>query len=263
MAAAIAVSLLGAGCGGGSSRRNAVAHYIDDVNAIELKLARPLLEVSRANRSFARPHANTQSVLERLRSADTRIGVLSRRLAALPAPVEARRLRRLLLELLGRERSMIGEVEQMAVFVPAFSRTLQPLAPANATLKSELSRKTSPAKKAAALDAFHSSVSSVLARLRTLRPPPSSRAAWSQEIQTLERTDAAVAALAGALRAKNGKAIPKLVHDFNVAAASNQTTDAQLAVIAAVKAYDLRIKSLNGLGSRISREEARLRRTVH
>jgi hypothetical protein len=262
-AAVIAASLLGAGCGGGSSRRHAVANYIDGVNAIELKLARPLLEVSRANRAFARPHANAQSVLGRLRTADRRIGVLSRRLAALPAPAEAQRLRRLLLELLGRERSMIGEVEQMAVFVPAFGRTLQPLAPANSVLKRELAGKGSPAKKASALDAFHSSVSSVLSRLRTLSPPPSSRAAWSQEVRTLERTNAAVAALSGALRAKNAKAIPKLVHDFDVAAASNQTLDAQRAVIAGVRAYDLRIKSLNRLGNRISSEEARLQRNVH
>jgi hypothetical protein len=148
-AVAIAVSFLGAGCGG-SSRRHAVAQYIDGVNAIELKLAPQLLEVSRANRDLVRPHPKLNSVLQRLHRAGAHIRVLSRRLAALPAPQEAQRLRTLLVQLLGRQQAAIREVERMAVFIPAFNHALQPLVTSDTILKRELRQKTSPGKKAEA-----------------------------------------------------------------------------------------------------------------
>jgi hypothetical protein len=43
---------------------------------------------------------------------------------------------------------------------------------------------------------------------------------------------------------------------------ANQTLAAQKAQIAAVKAYNARIGSMNGLGSRISDEAARLQRVL-
>jgi hypothetical protein len=262
-AVAIAVSLLAAAGCGGTSRRTVVAHYIDGVNAIEAKLARPLLTISEADRDFAHPHPDVSSVLLRLRRSKARIHVLAGRLAALPPPPEARRLRRLLVELLDREQSLVGEVEKMAVFIPAFNRTLAPLGTANTELKRDLARKTSPDVKARALDRFRARVVSVEEALRKLHPPPSSEPAWSQQMAALERAKAAVEALSFALRHKEASVIPRLVHAFDVAAASNKTISAQRAEIAAVAAYDERIKSLDGLGTTIAREETRLERTVH
>src|SRR5262249_40371540 len=132
--AALALSLLAAACGG-SNRREALNRYITEVNRIEDKLARPLLEVSKANRDFARRHGSVASVLARLRRSDRTIRRLDRRLAAIPAPREARHLRALLLELDARERGLVREVEQLAVFLPKFGRALAPLAPASSDLK--------------------------------------------------------------------------------------------------------------------------------
>jgi hypothetical protein len=64
------------------------------------------------------------------------------------------------------------------------------------------------------------------------------------------------------MRAKRSVAVPKLLQRLSEAAAGNQTVSAQRAQIAAVVAYNARVKSLNGLGSRISDEEARLQRTL-
>jgi hypothetical protein len=261
-AVAIAVALLAAGCGG-TSRRAVVGRYIDSVNAVDAKLAEPLRTISLADHDFAQRHSDTSSVLVRLRSSEARIHVLARRLATVPAPPEARTLRRLLLELLGHEQSLVGEVEKMAVFIPAFNRALAPLAAADAQLRPTLARKTTPAMKAAALARFRSRVGAAEARVRTLRPPPSSTPTWSQQLATLERVGTAAGALETALLAKQASAIPKLVHEFDVAASSSQALPAQRAEIAAIVAYDKRIKSLDGLGTRIAREEARLERTVN
>jgi hypothetical protein len=261
IAGALVISLL-AGCGG-TSRRTVVGRYIQSVNAIEAKLAGPLLAVSKADRDFTHRHPNVASVLTRLRRGRADLHRLAGRLAALPAPPEALKLQSLLDQLLGREQELIGEVEQMAMFIPAFGKALAQLAPADAVLKRTLAKKAAtPTAKAAALDRFRARIAVVEAQLRDLRPPPASRPTWAAQIETLERVTPTVEALAAALRAKDASALPKLVHEFDLAAAGNQTRAAQRAQIAAVVSYNHRIKQLDTLGMLIAREEAHLQRTV-
>ena len=55
---------------------------------------------------------------------------------------------------------------------------------------------------------------------------------------------------------------PALLHRLSEAAVANRSVAAQKAQIAAVKAYDAKVRSLNALGSRISDEEARLQKQL-
>jgi hypothetical protein len=261
-AVAIAASFLAAGCGGGPSRRTVVARYIDSVNSVEAKLATPLLEVSKANRDFAKGHATPAALITRLDRSQRTIHRLTRQLAALETPPEARRLRSLLLQLIDRENELVGEVEQLARFVPRYRKALKPLAPADSELKRALAAKTGPAVKAAALETFAGRAAAVETELRALDPPPASRPTWSQQVATVDQVGSVARALGAALRAKRAKAIPGLVHQFDLAAAGAGSQAAQRASIAAITAYNLRIKRLNDLGARIGREEARLSRTL-
>src|SRR5262249_27131697 len=151
-AVAMVASFLAAGCGSGPSRRTVVARYIDSVNTVESKLAAPLLQVSKANRDFARGRAAPATIVTRLDRSQRAIRRLSRQLSGLETPPEARHLRSLLLQLIDRENELVGEVEQLARFVPEYRRALAPLAPADTELKRALAAKGTPAVKAAALE---------------------------------------------------------------------------------------------------------------
>ena len=130
-------------------------------------------------------------------------------------------------------------------------------------MKSVLAEKTaSVADKAAALDRYGAALEPIVRQLKGLHPPPASRPVWSQQTATLVSVRAAATALAEALKQNQGAAVPALLHRLSEAAAGNQTVAAQRAQIAAVVAYNDRVKSLNALGSKISDEEARLQRKL-
>jgi hypothetical protein len=262
---ALALCCLVAACGGGKStaRRDAVATYILRVDAIEQRLAKPLLDVSKANRDFAKGRGASPAARRELVRAQATIARLQRTLRGVKPPPDAAKLHALVLQFVAREQALGGEVVQLARFIPAFTGTLTLLAAPNADLKRILGQKgtTLPAR-AAALERYRAALDPVLAKLRRLDPPPSSRPVWAQQIRTLEGVQAAVAALADALAGKHYAAIPALLHRLNTAAVTNQSVAAQKAQIAAVKGYNARIGALNALGSRISSETARLQRTL-
>jgi hypothetical protein len=261
VAVAALVALAAAGCGG-NARRDAVSTYLDEVNVIQTKFAAPLLIVSRANRDFA-THANSATVSPRLLGAANRIDALRRQLAALDAPPEAARLKSMLVELAVREAALAREVARLSTFLPVYQATLKPLAPAGARLKAALAKKkTSASVKADALDAYSATIAGVLSRLRTLHPAPVSAADFENQVSTLEQVRASASALATAVRAKQNKDLPSLLHRFNAATVSNQSAAAQRAQINAVRAYDGRIVAIDELDVRISREHARLERAV-
>ena len=261
---AVALCGVAAGCGGKSTaRRDAVAAYILRVDAIEQSLAKPLLDVSKANRDFARRRGGSPAARRELVRAQATISRLDRRLRAVRPPVDAAKLHVLLLRYVGAEDELAGEVVQLARFIPAFTGALVLLGAPNAELTRVLGTKqASLATRAAALDRYGAALEPVIARLRRLDPPPASKPVWAQQIATLEHVRRAAARLADGLRRKRYAAIPALLHALNEAAVGNQSVAAQKAQIAAVVAYDNRIRALNVLGSRVSDEEARLQRTL-
>ena len=206
--AALALCCLAAACGGKSTaRRDAVATYIIRVDAIEQRLAKPLLDVSKANRDFAGKQAASPAARRELVKAEATIRRLARKLRAVDPPPDAAHLHALLLAFVAREEQIAAEVTQLSAFIPAFNAALAPLVPASADLKRVLAAKNATAAvKATALDRYGAQLVPILRKLHALRPPPSSRPAWAQQTATLTQVRAAVAALADALReqAKRG-----------------------------------------------------------
>jgi hypothetical protein len=156
LAVGVALALVAGGCGGGGgpSRRDAVAGYLDQVNRIEARLAQPARTISAATAQLAQPHSNKAAAERKLRAAARRIDTLRVRLRGVPAPVEATKIRTLLLELLGQEAGLAREVAAYVAFVPTFRAALRPLVPAGAQLKHELSTSRSAARDASALDRY-------------------------------------------------------------------------------------------------------------
>lgn len=254
----ILLALLATGCGG-QSRRHVVSQYIKRVNVIEVKLAQPLLEISRANRDFTKQHTPSADVAKRLRRSAVRVDALRAELVAISPPPEAKRMHAVLLEVAAGDASLAREVASLVTFLPALSKTLQPLAGAGVPLKRALKSKGAPVAKAAALERYADKLTVVLNRLGALHPPPVSAVVVRTQSATLRNVAASARALARALREKRNKDVAALLRRFNAAAIGNRTVAAQRAQIAAIRAYDDRIRALSDLGARLRREERKLR----
>jgi hypothetical protein len=262
-ATAVALALLAAGCGGGGpSRRDVVSEYITKVNQIEVSLGAPSRAIATASRQLVRKGASHTAAEARLRGAARQIDGLRRRLAAVAAPPEARRLRSLLLDLSSREASVARELAALAAFLPAFVTALQPLADADKDLQAALKAKSPATAKAAALEKYAARVARIRHALELLRPPPVSAPGHAAQIAALTRIRSSALALAKALREQDANAIPQLLHRFNVATVSNQSLAAQRARIDAVRTYNARVHSLDALQTRIYRERTRLQKTL-
>ena len=262
----VGTALLAAGCGG-NSKRHEVTAYINSVNAVEKKLAVPLAEVTSVNQSFARAKKNPKLDAQ-LAQAERTMQTLQGDLSQVKPPPEAKHLHALLLKLVDREVELTHEVSQLATFVPSFEAALKPLAAAEAALKKELARtvkgaaatRALDAKKSAALEAYATTVDAVIATLQGLDPPPVWKPGYDTQIGSLGDLRDSALALAAAVNAKRFAAVPKLLRRFDAAAVAGQSTAVQKQQIAAVKAYDDRIKNVLVLARKIQFERARLQR---
>lgn len=276
--AILAASAAVAGCGGSTySSRPAVANYVKQVNAVESQLAKPLQAVTSAGSQFAASQGKAVGSLTSLsglaqRQALTRalaqIKTLRAKLAAIPVPVPAAHLHKLVLQLVDSESGMTRELLQLVVFLPRFAKTLTTLAPATQTLRAALSVSqplgtgvagvdAELAVKGGALTHYQGQLGRVLDGLKRLHPPPVSRPQYHTQVVTLKRMSASAGRLAAALAAGNSNVAP-LLQAFDTAAGGNQSVAAQRAQISAIRSYDARAARIDRLAQSVEVERARL-----
>ena len=282
VAAVVAVSGRG---GGESPEHKAVAGYIENAGVIEQRLRAPLSRTMSAYRTFASTRSASPAVQRRLVAAEETLRTLERRLERLAAPVPARRLRTLLLELVAAEVATAHEVGRLAVFTPRYSAALQDSSRASARLSEALRAITPPkphqikgtkarvakaqaafttasseaaAAQADAINAYGASIAAVQRRLRALDPPEVLQPAYRAQLDMLRASRAAGAALARELRKSDRSRVAVLGRRFTMAARTAGSVDAQKAQIAAVQAYNRRVRAIGTMQGRISRELSRL-----
>ena len=278
--AAVALTLLAAGCGQQQpTQREAVASYLKHVDRIESALTRPLSTVTSAGNQFAQEQARggtltnlvTASHRQALLGAWSQIVALRARLAAVKAPPAATRLRGLLVQIVDGQAALTRELAQLVDFLPRFSAALRPLAPATRHLQRALSQQSTSssagvaaayASKAAALRQFQHAVDGVVAHLRGLQPPPVSHPQYQTQLASLQGMSSSAGRLASVLVAGQQGSIAHLLTEFDQAASINQTTAAQKAQIAAVRAYDGESARLKQLSQAAEEERLRLANTL-
>ena len=96
--AAVVVTMTNHGSNESPQRRD-VSAYIVAVNDVQHRMGKPLTRVLTAYRDFTGHGSSARDPAPELADAAETLQMLRARLAALPAPVEARKLRRLLLGL--------------------------------------------------------------------------------------------------------------------------------------------------------------------
>lgn len=271
-----------------SSSRTRVSRYITSVDDVQQQMRLPLTRLLSAYRSFSTTET-TPATAARLSAAEQTLQTLEARLAALPFPAEAAKLRTLLLELVQSEISVSHELNELARFTPRFHALLAAATAANGKLAHGLAAAAPPkphtvrgtakqiaqaraafaakatkaaAAQADAVEVYDKSLGRVVQKLRALRPPAVMAPAYRAEMRTVEATRAAGATLAAELRKQNRSKVPELSRALTKAARLSQSVAAQKAEIAAVKAYDARVQQIGKAQGKVQAEVGRLQRAL-
>lgn len=290
VAAAVVVTVYNHGSNG-SPQRRAVTAYIQRVNAIQTSMHAPLARVMLAYRSFTGGGIGPakQKLVPQLAAAAATMDKLNRRLAAVPAPKEARTLRAKLLALVSAQAAVTREVASLVAFSPGFSAALRGANQANAVLGAKLraipvprARRIRGSKKhvraaqrayrvqaqaaasaqADAIDAYVSSLARTIAELAALKPPSVLKPGYDAQLRAFRATRAAGARLSSHLRSANRGDIARLGRDFVTSSRIAQTIAVQKAQIAAIKRYNARARAINTAAAGVQSELLRLQRVL-
>lgn len=274
--------------GGAPSPRRDVSRYITSVDDIQQRMRPQFAALQLAYRDFS-VQQTTPVASRRLGVAERTLRALGRRLAAIPAPADALRLRTLLLELVRDEVSIAHELHTFAGFLPRFRAVVAAVATASAKLGRAFSAAAPPkphtvngtpaqiaaAKaayaaeatraadaQAAALAAYDRTLEGAVRRLRGLDPPAVLAPAYRSELGTLEATATAGGRLAAELRKQNRSRVPELSLALTRATRLSSTVSAQRFEIAAIRTYDARVRGIRRLDVRIQKTVASLQRSL-
>jgi hypothetical protein len=238
----------------------------------------PLANITGIGNRFARAQGLTGGSLSAFVERSTMLTALAQiarqrtRLASLPAPPAAVRLRTLLLEVVDGQVRIAHELQKLVVFLPRFGSTLQPLGPAITRLQSVLSEQSAYGaaavaavyeQKAAALRSFQASLEGILAKLRRLQPPAVSEPDYAAQLKALEGMSSNAGKLAAAIAQGPSGNVQPLLTAFDRAAASAQSASVLRARDAAVRSYDRQLSRINELAQAAERERLRLADTLH
>jgi hypothetical protein len=281
--AAVIVTL--AGRAPASPKHKAVAAYIKDVDRIQQQMQAQLTNTVKAYRAYASGSTPPKILTPQLLQAEATLQRLQRRIVALPAPVSAKHLRALLVQLTGTEVSTAHEVGRLSVFAPQYSALLKQTRTAGKELSHGLAAVKQPkahkirgtrkqvqkaqaafaaaasaaaAQQADVIDAYAAKIAAIRVRLKKLRPPPVMSPEYRTQLQTLDASGRSALALALELRKQNRAHVTALGRKFTLAARLAGSVSAQRAQIAAIKAYNSRVRGIGTLQGKIQQELARL-----
>jgi len=283
--AAVAVGLVVGGVfRNHSSTHRAVARYITSVDTVQQQMRVPLTRLLAAYHSFSTRPGSVQTAKE-LAAAEQTLRTLERRLAALPAPPAAAKLRLLIVRLVAAELGGARDVDELAHFLPRFGAVAAAAKVAGTKLARALAAAQAPKPPTAhgtaqqvsqeaaayaavvaraaraqadAVDAYDRALGLVLGRLRAVKPPALMAPAYQAQVRTFVATRTAGTALVRELRTKNRARVALLSRRFAEAERIAAGVVAQRAEIAAIKAYNARVRAISALEAQIQSEVTRL-----
>jgi hypothetical protein len=241
-----------------STKRDAVAAYIDEVNAVQRSVAIQLQDVNQVyNGVRADPGklATSGADLDRSTSA---LRHFDARLRALAPPAAAGELHRRLVLLTRAEADFAADVSLLARYLPVLVVERRAAARAGLELRRRIRAASDPAAQAAAFDDYATSVASAVEPLDGTTAPSALEPARKAEIARATELAAAGRELATNLGAGRSTDARAAVQRFELAAAGKGNEVERAAVIA----FDAQARRIDGLRVRVAEERARLDRTV-
>ena len=245
------LALTVSGCGG--SKNAALAHYVQQVNAVAAGMRLELEQVAAANAGF-RSTADLAALAPKFARAQRNLGTFAARLAALDVPPKAKPVAATLAKLVAVERALVGELHRFAVFLPAFREALAPYGRAVAAFRSAARVVKTAKEEASVVDTYANALSQPLAALARLSPPAVLAPTYGAEVRVLRRSRTTALSLAAALRAGRPAQAHALLVQLSQIAVSGGSLAAQRAQIAAVRAYDAEVGRATTLENRAQLE---------
>jgi hypothetical protein len=243
----------------GETRRAAVARYIVRVGKIQVAMAAKVRAVDKSYRLFAKQPQTMGERVPQYRRAELTLADLRDRLRVVPPPPDARKLRRLLLELADENIGVAHAVAGLAAYLPALARAQAPLATAVPTLQSQVRAAKTAHAQATAFDAYAATTNDVAARVSKVASPAFFVQARNAEAAQLRRLSQLASGIADALRHKQ----LQQARDLSAKLGREQ---AQTAVVRAqhdaALAYNARLSAIAATAKAIERERRRLERRV-
>lgn len=269
--------------------RDDVAAYVRRVNAVQASLRIPLTRVSLAYQHFAQKRRLGNVEAAELTHARATLVRVRRRLARLPTPPAARRLRLLVLRLIDDEANVTAEVAQIAGFLPRFDRVIRRVHAADVGLAQGIAGVTTPtshrlkgskkavlkaqaafaaasaaaaSQQADVVDGYDAKLAAAAGALARLDPPPAFAPTYDAQLAALRATTASGAKLVAELRKPRRPDVAVLSDAFTRASRKSRSIAAQRAEIAALTSYNARVHALNADVTAVDRELQRLQRTM-
>ena len=239
-------------------RRAAVSAYIVEVNITQQTLIVELERVSLAYCGLRLQEKADPKQLARVEEAERTLRGLRSRLAALGAPAEAMKLRRLILGLVDLQVQLAGEVAGIARYIPMQAAECRELARATNVLRDRLAEADTGAGQKEAFDAYRASLIASARRLDQASVPTVLKPSRSDEVKRLSRLSrlALLARELGkALEEQRAKDVDVLFPRFVLTSASAGTTKAERD---AVIAFNRRLERIGKQRIAVAAERTRL-----
>lgn len=206
-------ALVATGCGG-SGAREQVDTYVKRVNAVQADAAPALAEADRSYGKVVRRKLGDPTVVPQLVAAEKTIRETQARVARIPAPPPARRLREQLLRLYELNGGLARETVLLGRYVPERRKVLERVARANRRMSRAIARADQPRAQAATFAAYRDRLDSAITALERLQPPPVSAAAHDQQLRRLRASRRLAGSLRRAVLARDPARTARLVVAF-------------------------------------------------
>lgn len=238
-----------------AERRAVVTGYIAEVNMTQQALAVELQRVQEAYRGLRLAAREEPGRKQQAAAAVATLVDLRARIAALPAPPEAGRLRALLLRLVDIQVALAREVAGMAAYLPAQGRVNRLLAGATSRLVGKLRAASTAAAQREAFVAYRKALAESLETLRGTTAPRVLAPVRAGELARLRRLRALAGRIEVALETGRPAEIDLLFRRFVQASADTGTTPARRR---AVVAFNRRIEEITAQRTKLAAEARRL-----
>lgn len=236
-------------------RRAAVSAYIVKVNTTQQVLIVELERVSLAYRQLQLKAEDVPGQLAKLEEAEATLRGLRSRLEQVQSPVEARKLRAQLLELVDLQAALAGEVAGMVRYLPLQAAENRKLAAATKTLRDQLAGATTGAAQRDAFETYRTAVLTSVGLLERATAPDVLEPSRTGEIARLERLAGLARQLGRALAEQQAQDVDRLFPRFVQTSASTGTTPAERK---AVIAFNRRLRVITEQRTAVTRERAQL-----
>jgi hypothetical protein len=244
---------------GGTSRRDAVAAYVDRVNAAQTQSAQEANTIALAYAQFRRAPGRAGREVQALARAERAMRVVRTRVAGVPAPHDASALRARLLRLFDLQIAFARVVRTMGAYLPRVAAIdARAAAQTRVLLRAAASTRTA-AQQARVFDTYARALGADADDLSRVRAPAEFDRSRRSDVARLRRLASASAGVSASLRAHRPARAAAMLEQFVRA-----TTSITVAVEErrAVLAYDRRLRAIQTQQAVVQRELARLQRTL-